>query len=109
MRASSHTPARLRSLGCLRGAYLIAVVWAAYGGTGSDGKGNHNAEQGDAVVARFLERGTSVGPFRGQAPTGKSSEVVATEWFTFQNGCIHRRWGVGDSAAHFRQRGLPLG
>lgn len=65
--------------------------------------------QGDSVVARFLERGTSVGSFRGQAATGKSSEVVAIEWFIIQDRRIRRRWGVRDSALHFRQMGLSLG
>lgn len=65
--------------------------------------------QGDSVVARFLERGTSVGPFRGQTATGKSSEVVAIEWFIVQGRRIRRRWGVRDSASHFRQMGLSLG
>ena len=63
---------------------------------------------GDEVVARFMERGTSVGSFRGQAATGKSSEVVAIEWFIIQDNRIHRRWGVRDSASHFRQMGLSL-
>lgn len=65
--------------------------------------------QGDSVVARFVERGKSIGPFRGQAATGKSSEVLAIEWFTLSNGRISRRWGVRDSASHFRQMGLSLG
>lgn len=65
--------------------------------------------QGENVVARFLERGTSIGAFRGQAPTGKTSEVIAIEWFVIQGGHIRRRWGVRDSASHFRQMGLSLG
>lgn len=65
--------------------------------------------QGDGVVARFVERGTSAGPFRGLAATGKSSEVMAIEWFIIQDGRIRRRWGVRDSASHFRQMGLSLG
>ena len=63
----------------------------------------------DTVVARFLERGISHSPFRGQPATGKPSEVVAIEWFTLHDGRIRRRWGVRDSASHFRQMGLPLG
>ena len=65
--------------------------------------------QGDTVVARFLERGTSIGPFRGQVATGASSEVMAIEWFVIQDGRIRRRWGVRDSASHFRQMGLAVG
>lgn len=64
--------------------------------------------QGDTVVARFMERGTSVVAFRGQAATGKSSEVVAIEWFMIKNGRISRRWGVRDSASHFRQMQFSL-
>ena len=64
---------------------------------------------GDDVVARLIERGTSVGEFRGQAATGKSSEVLAIEWFTIEKSRIKRRWGVRDSAAHFRQMWLSLG
>ena len=65
--------------------------------------------EGDTVAARYTERGTSVGEFRGQAPTGKSFEVVAMEWFVIKDGRIHRRWGARDSAAQFRQMGLSLG
>jgi steroid delta-isomerase-like uncharacterized protein len=65
--------------------------------------------QGDTVAARYLERGTSVGPFRGQPATGKAYEIVAMEWFIIQDGLIHRRWGARDSASQSRQMGLPLG
>lgn len=57
---------------------------------------------GDAVAARFTETGRFVGPFRGLAglePTGKSYEIVAMEWFEFEQGRIARRWGARDSAA----------
>jgi len=64
---------------------------------------------GETVAVRYTERGTSVGPFRGQAATGKSFEVVAMEWFEMREGRIHRRWGARDSAAQFRQMGLLLG
>ena len=67
------------------------------------------AAEGDTVAARYTERGTSVGEFRGQAPTAKSFEVVAMEWFVIKDGRIHRRWGARDSAAQFRQMGLSLG
>jgi steroid delta-isomerase-like uncharacterized protein len=62
--------------------------------------------EGDVVAARYLDRGTSRGPFRGQEPTGKSYETVAMEWFVFRDGKIHRRWGARDSAAQARQMGL---
>ncbi len=62
----------------------------------------------EVVAARYTERGTFVAPFRGAAPTGKSYEVVAIEWFVLKDGLIHRRWGARDSAAIFRQMGVPL-
>ena len=64
--------------------------------------------ESDAVAVRYLERGTSVGSFRGGPITGKSFEIVALEWFIIQNGKIHRRWGARDNASQFRQMGLPL-
>jgi len=63
--------------------------------------------QRDTVVARYTERGTSVAPFRGQGPTGRSYEIVAMEWFAMQDGLIHRRWAARDAAAIARQLGLP--
>ncbi|MFC3071057.1 ester cyclase [Phenylobacterium soli] len=60
---------------------------------------------GEAVAARFTETGAFVGPFRGLAglePTGKSYELVAMEWFEFEDGLIARRWGARDSAAQRR-------
>ena len=63
----------------------------------------------DIVAVRYVERGTSVGSFRGGPVTGKSFEVVAMEWFEIKDGKIHRRWGARDNAAQMRQMGLPLG
>ena len=65
--------------------------------------------EGDTVAVRYVESGTSVGSFRGQPASGKSYEVVAMEWFTIQDGRIHRRWGARDSASQLRQMGLSLG
>lgn len=62
----------------------------------------------DVVAVRYVERGTSVGSFRGGPVTGKSFEVVAMEWFIIKDGKIHRRWGARDNAAQMRQMGLPL-
>jgi steroid delta-isomerase-like uncharacterized protein len=64
--------------------------------------------EGDTVAVRYIERGTSVGPFRGLEATGKSFEVVSMEWFVMKDGKIHRRWGARDTASQFRQMGLPL-
>ena len=60
------------------------------------------AEEGDAVVARLRERGRFVGPFRGLAdlaPTGRTYELLAMEWFEFRDGRIASRWGARDSAS----------
>ncbi|GAA4379316.1 ester cyclase [Hymenobacter koreensis] len=66
------------------------------------------AAEGDNVMVRYLERGQSVGSFRGSPVTGKSYEIVAMEHFLVQDGRIQRRWGARDSAAMNRQMGLPL-
>lgn len=62
--------------------------------------------EGDAVAARYTERGKFIAPFRGHAPTGKTYEMVAMEWFILQDGKIHRRWGARDSASQARQIGM---
>jgi len=59
--------------------------------------------EGDAVAVRYTERGKFIAPFRGHAPTGKTYELVAMEWFILQDGKIHRRWGARDSASQARQ------
>lgn len=66
-------------------------------------------EASDDVVVRFVEHGHFVNEFRGQQPTGRTSEVVAIEWFQMSEGLIVRRWGVRDSASHFRQLGIVAG
>jgi len=66
------------------------------------------AAEGDTVAARYTERGTFRGPFRGAPPTQRSFEVVAMEWFTLSQGRIRRRWGARDHASQARQMGLPL-
>lgn len=65
-------------------------------------------EEGDVLVVRYTGRGTSVGEFRGQGPTGKTYEIVAMEWFEIEDGRIRRRWGARDMAAQHRQMGLSL-
>src|SRR6185295_12970266 len=62
----------------------------------------------DIVAVRYIERGTSVGSFRGGPVTHRSFELVAMEWFNFKDGKIHRRWGARDNASQLRQMGLPL-
>ena len=64
--------------------------------------------EGDRIAVRYLERGKSVGTFLGNAPTGKTYEIVAMEWFVMKDGHIHKRWGARDSAAMARQMGLTV-
>jgi predicted ester cyclase len=64
--------------------------------------------EGDALAVRYTERGTFVGEFRGNKPTGKPYEVVAMEWFGVKDGKIQQRWGARDWASQARQMGIPL-
>ncbi|MDB6147808.1 MAG: hypothetical protein JWO45_1472 [Spartobacteria bacterium] len=64
--------------------------------------------EGDVVAVRYTERGKFVARFREVEPTGKSYEVVAMEWFEISDAGIVKRWGARDSAAIFRQMGMPL-
>ena len=59
------------------------------------------------VAVRYTERGQFVARFRDHEPTGKTYEVVAMEWFEVGENGIVRRWGARDSAAMFRQLGIP--
>lgn len=63
--------------------------------------------EGEVVAVRYVERGRSARPFRGGPATGKPYEIVAMEWFVVKDGRIRARWGARDSAAQFRQMGLP--
>jgi predicted ester cyclase len=64
--------------------------------------------EGDSVAVRSIERGTFSSPFRGIPPTGKPYEIIAMDWFALRGGKIIQRWGAHDSAAVFRQMGVPL-
>ncbi len=64
--------------------------------------------EGNTVAARYTERGTFAGPFRGNQPTGKSFELVAMEFFEIREGKIVRRWGARDHASQMRQIGMPM-
>jgi steroid delta-isomerase-like uncharacterized protein len=59
--------------------------------------------EGDAVAARYMERGTFRNEFRGAKPNGKSYALTAMEWFTMRDGKIAQRWGARDSASIARQ------
>jgi ketosteroid isomerase-like protein len=64
------------------------------------------AVDGQSVVVRYIERGRFRGTFRGladRAPTQRSYEVTAIEWFRLADGRISERWGARDSATIERQ------
>jgi hypothetical protein len=62
--------------------------------------------EGYAVATRFMEQGKSTKSCQGFAPTGKSDERTAMEWFEVQGERIHHRWGARDSASQYRQLGF---
>lgn len=64
--------------------------------------------EGDIVAVRYTETGTSKETFMGNAPTGRSYELVAMEWFVIKQGLIVRRWGARDGASQARQLGFRL-
>lgn len=65
--------------------------------------------EGDTVAVRYMESGTFVDTFRDTPPTGKSYSITAMEWFVIRDGLIAQRWGARDSAAMFKQMGVPPG
>ncbi len=64
--------------------------------------------EGNVVAARYVETGTFRASAFGQAPTGRSYELVAMEWFEIEGGKIKRRWGARDAASQTRQLGIPV-
>jgi predicted ester cyclase len=57
------------------------------------------AVAGSTLAVRYTERGRFQGTFRGlagQAPTGRTYQVVAMEWFELEGERIAKRWGARD-------------
>jgi predicted ester cyclase len=65
--------------------------------------------EGNLVAARYRETGQFRAPAFGHAPTHRSYELVAMEWFEIEHGKIRRRWGARDAASQARQLGLAPG
>lgn len=85
----------------------IAPIWAQlYSSFNMKLEIEQIVESGQDIIVRFTERGHFVNDFRGQRPTNRTSEVIAIEWFQMEDGLIKRRWGVRDSASHFKQLGV---
>jgi hypothetical protein len=64
------------------------------------------AVDGARVVVRYVESGRFQGIFRsleGHAPTGRSYQVVAMEWFELEGDRIAKRWGARDFDSIKRQ------
>jgi hypothetical protein len=62
------------------------------------------------VVVRYVERGCFRGSFRGlagHAPTNRSYEVTAIEWFQLSGGKIRERWGASGFLPRLNGRYSP--
>ena len=61
----------------------------------------------DTVVGRFHCSATQLGPWRGEAPTGRSfRNVDEVYFFTITDGRISAAWGLEDNESRARQLGL---
>jgi predicted ester cyclase len=63
---------------------------------------------GDFVVARVTMTSKMTGPMGGQAPTGKTAVISATDTYRFKDGKIVERWGNNDGVSMLQQLGLSL-
>jgi predicted ester cyclase len=63
--------------------------------------------EGDKVVGRFTCSATHLGPWLGQAPTGRRFERVDEVWiFRLRDGRIVEVWSLEDTLGRLRQLGL---
>ena len=61
---------------------------------------------GDKVWARFVARGTNLGSFMGNPPTGKKVTIDVIDIARFKDGKIVEHWGVPDQLGVMIQLGL---
>jgi predicted ester cyclase len=61
---------------------------------------------GDKIWGRMRARGTNLGPFMGQPPTGKPMEITVIDVCRFADGMMVEHWGVPDRFAQMEQLGL---
>lgn len=89
----------------------IATVWRQLiEGYGMQLRVEQMVAEGRTVAVRYTETGTFRAPAFGQAPTHRSYELVAMEFFEISDGRIVRRWGARDAASQQRQLGIaPAG
>jgi predicted ester cyclase len=64
------------------------------------------AAVGDKVWARSVARGTNMGPFMGNPPTGRKMRTDVIDIVRFQDGKIVEHWGVPDQLGVMLQLGL---
>jgi predicted ester cyclase len=63
--------------------------------------------EGDKVAGRFTCSATHLGPWLGQAPTGRRFERVDEVWiFRLRDGRIVNVWSLEDTLGRLRQLGL---
>jgi predicted ester cyclase len=63
--------------------------------------------EGEKVAGRFRCSATNLGPWRGNAPTGRRFErVEEVYFFRFAGSRIAEAWGLEDTLARERQLGL---
>ena len=60
---------------------------------------------GDYVIVRSTVTGTSLGPYFGQPPTGKTFSVMGTDIYLIRDGRFRGRWGNEDALGMMTQLG----
>lgn len=60
---------------------------------------------GDYVIVRSTVTGTSLGPYFGRPPTGKTFSVMGTDIYLVRDGQLHGRWGNEDALGMMTQLG----
>ena len=60
---------------------------------------------GDYVIVRSTVTGTSLGPYFGRPPTGKSFSVMGTDIYLVRDGQLRGRWGNEDALGMMVQLG----
>jgi predicted ester cyclase len=62
--------------------------------------------EGDKVWARFAARGTNLGSFMGNSPTGRKVRIDVIDIARFKDGKMVEHWGVPDQLGVMLQLGL---
>ncbi len=62
--------------------------------------------EGDKIVARLLVRGTNLGSFAGQPPTGRKVDFHSIRIYRFENQKIVETWAMQDRLGLMEQLGF---